>query len=349
MNKPFLLAGVAIVAMAAQSAFAEEEAVLNVYNWSDYIAEDTIAKFEEATGIKVNYDVFDSNEVLEAKMLAGGSGYDVVVPTSTFLARQIVAGVFQPLDKTKLANIDNMDAQIAEVVAEHDPGNEHSVNYLWGTTGIGYNKAMIEERMPDAPVDSWAMMFDPEIVANFADCGVSMLDAPAEMIPAALNYLGLDPASQDKGDLAKAEEHLQKIRPHIRYFHSSQYINDLANGDICMAIGWSGDVLQARDRAAEAGKGVEVVYSIPDGRRFDVVRHARHPRRCPPSRECPQISRLPDGPDDLGRHHQLRRLCERQCRGLGACFRGREERRRRLSRERGHGQALCRGGDPAQI
>ncbi len=263
MKKPFLLAGVTIIVLAAQTTLAEEEPVLNVYNWSDYIAEDTIAKFEEQTGIKVNYDVFDSNEVLEAKMLAGGSGYDIVVPTSGFLARQIIAGVFQPLDKSKLTNIENLDPRINELVADHDPGNEYAINYLWGTTGVGYDKVAIEERMPDAPLDSWDLVLDPDIVAKFADCGVSILDAPSEVVSAVLHYIGLDPNSEDKDDLAKAEEHLQKIRPHVRYFHSSQYINDLANGDICLSIGWSGDVLQARDRAIEAGKGVEVVYKIP--------------------------------------------------------------------------------------
>ena len=190
MNKPFLLTSAAIVAMAAQSALAEEEPVLNVYNWSDYIAEDTIAKFEEQTGIKVNYDVFDSNEVLEAKLLAGGTGYDIVVPTSAFLARQILAGVFQPLDKSKLANTDNLDPAIAELVTQHDPGNEHAINYMWGTTGIGYDKAAILERMPDAPLDSWDMVFDPEVVEKFADCGVSVLDAPSEIVSAALHATG---------------------------------------------------------------------------------------------------------------------------------------------------------------
>ncbi|MGH1483160.1 MAG: polyamine ABC transporter substrate-binding protein [Geminicoccales bacterium] len=263
MNKNVLLAGIAAVAVVAHTARAEEEPVLNVYNWSDYIAEDTIEKFEAASGIQVNYDVFDSNEVLEAKMLAGGAGYDIVVPTSAFLARQIIAGVFQPLDKSKLANYGNLDPAISELVKQHDPDNEHAINYLWGTTGIGYNKPAIMERMADAPVDSWDLALDPDVVANFADCGVSMLDAPSEMVSAVLHYLGLDPNSEDKADLAKAEEHLLKIRPHIRYFHSSQYINDLANGDICLTIGWSGDILQARDRADEAGKGVEVVYTIP--------------------------------------------------------------------------------------
>ena len=248
--------------MLATSALAED-AVLNVYNWSDYIAEDTIKKFQEQTGIKVNYDVFDSNEVLEAKMLAGSSGYDVVVPSSSFMARQIKAGVFQPLDKAKLPNLKNMDPDISARVAVHDPDNTHSINYMWGTTGFGYNKGAIEKRMANAPVDSWDMIFNPDVVSKFADCGVSLLDAPSEVIAAALNYLGLDPNSEKKGDLKKAEELLLKIRPHIRYFHSSQYINDLANGDTCIAMGWSGDVLQARDRASEAKKGVEVVYTIP--------------------------------------------------------------------------------------
>lgn len=245
------------------SVMAAEEPIVNVYNWSDYIAEDTIQKFEEETGIKVNYDVFDSNEVLEAKMLAGQSGYDVVVPTASFMARQIVAGAFAPLDTSMLPNLANLDPVIAERVSAFDPGNEHSVTYLWGTTGIGYNKAAIEERMPDAPVGSWDMVFDPDVVSKFADCGVSLLDAPAEIVPAALNYLDLDPNSEEKSDLEQAEELLLKIRPHIRYFHSSQYINDIANGDTCLALGWSGDLLQSRDRANEADKGVEVVYSIP--------------------------------------------------------------------------------------
>ena len=264
MKKKLLLGVASIMALGVSSAVAEEEPVLNVYNWSDYIAEDTIEKFEAETGIKVTYDVFDSNEVLEAKLLAGSTGYDLVVPTSGFLARQIAAGVFQPLDKSKLGNIGNLDPKIVELVAGHDPDNQHSINYMWGTTGIGYNKAEIEKRMPDAPVDSWDLIFDPEVVAKFADCGVSVLDAPSEIVSAALHYLGLDPNSEDKDDLAKAEEHLLKIRPHLRYFHSSQYINDLANGDICLTVGWSGDIFQARDRAVEADNGIEVVYTIPN-------------------------------------------------------------------------------------
>lgn len=260
MKKTFVIASIALL---AGPAAAQEEPVLNIYNWSDYIAEDTIAKFEAETGISVNYDVFDSNEVLEAKLLTGNSGYDLVVPSASFLERQIQAGLFQKLDKSKLSNLGNMDPQLMGEVTAADPGNEHAVIYMWGTTGFGYNTAMIAERMPDAPVDSWDMFFDPEIVSKFADCGVSLLDAPAEVIPAALNYLGLDPLSEDPDDLARAEELIMSIRPYIRYFHSSQYISDLANGDTCLAHGYSGDVLQARDRADEADAGVEVAYVIP--------------------------------------------------------------------------------------
>lgn len=238
--------------------------VVNVYNWSDYIAEDTIEKFEAKTGIKVNYDVFDTNELLEAKLLAGSSGYDVVVPTGNFLERQIQAGVFRPLDAAKLPNLSNMDPEITRIVGQHDPENKHSVVYMWGTTGLAYDVAKIEERMPNAPVGSWDMIFDPQVIAKFADCGVAILESPSDILATAKHYLGIDPASESADDLAKAEELLMSIRPHVRYFHASQYINDLANGDICMAVGYSGDLLQARDRAAEANNGVEVAYVIPE-------------------------------------------------------------------------------------
>ncbi len=248
--------------LTAAPAFAQQ---LNIYNWSDYIAEDTLEKFTAATGIEVTYDVYDSNEVLEAKLMAGSSGYDVVVPTADFMARQIAAGVYQPLDKSKLPNLGNMDAQIMAYAEAFDPGNAHAVIYMWGTTGIGYNEDMVAERLGDAaPVNSWDLVFDPEVVSRLADCGVTLLDAPTEMIPAAMNYLGLDPQSTDAGDIAKAEELLKTIAPHVRYYHSSQYINDLANGDVCVSVGWSGDVFQAQARADEAENGVSIVYTIPD-------------------------------------------------------------------------------------
>ncbi|MGM0585018.1 MAG: polyamine ABC transporter substrate-binding protein [Pseudomonadota bacterium] len=254
----------ALAVLAATPALAQEEPVLNVYNWSDYIAADTIAKFEEQTGIDVTYDVYDSNEVLEAKLMAGSSGYDVVVPTADFMARQIQAGVYQELDKSKLPNLENMDDLIMEKVAAFDPDNAHAVVYMWGTTGLGYNADMIAERLgEDAPTDSWDMVFDPEVVSKLEDCGVTMLDAPTEMIPAAMNYLGLDPTSTDPDDIQATEDLLKTVAPHVRYFHSSQYINDLANGDVCLSVGWSGDVFQARDRAAEADNGVTIEYVIP--------------------------------------------------------------------------------------
>ena len=256
------LVSAALLGASALAAQAEEK-VLNVYNWSDYIAEDTIANFEKRTGIKVNYDVFDSNEVLEAKLLAGNTGYDIVVPSGTFMERQIKAGIFQPLDRSKLGNHGNLDADILQRVARHDPDNAHAIPYMWGTTGFAYNVKLIADRMADAPVDSWDMIFKPEIVSKFADCGVTLLDAPDEVAKAALNYLGIDPNSQKKSDLDQAEALLQSIRPHIKYFHSSQNINDLANGDICLAMGWNGDMLIARDRADEAGQGVEIAYTIP--------------------------------------------------------------------------------------
>ncbi|MEM8775514.1 MAG: polyamine ABC transporter substrate-binding protein [Pseudomonadota bacterium] len=251
----------AALALAASAAFAEE---VRVYNWSDYIDEDLLSKFEEETGLKLVYDVFDSNEVLETKMLAGGSGYDVVVPSGTFLQRQITAGAFQKLDKSKLNNLGNMWDAIEERTAKYDPDNEYSINYMWGTTGIGVNTGKVAEVLgDDAPIGSLALIFEPANMEKLASCGVHFLDAPTEMIPAALQYLGEDPDSHDPEVIAKAEAVLTGVRPHVQKFHSSEYINALANGDICVAFGWSGDVLQARDRAAEADNGVEIAYNAP--------------------------------------------------------------------------------------
>ncbi|NRB16911.1 MAG: polyamine ABC transporter substrate-binding protein [Rhodobacteraceae bacterium] len=251
----------AIIALNSAAAMAEE---VRVYNWSDYIDEELLTKFEDETGIKLIYDVFDSNEVLETKMLAGGSGYDVVVPSGTFLQRQITAGAFQPLDMSKLPNASNMWDVIEARTAQYDPGNTHSINYMWGTTGIGINTAKVAEALgDDAPVGSLALVFDPANMEKLAACGVHFLDAPAEIIPAALAYIGEDPDSQDPDIIAKAEPVLSAIRPYVQKFHSSEYINALANGDICVAIGWSGDILQARDRAAEADNGVVIAYNAP--------------------------------------------------------------------------------------
>ncbi len=237
---------------------------VNVYNWSDYIAEDTIPNFEKQSGIRVTYDVFDSNEVLETKLLAGSSGYDVVVPSLSFLGRQIQAGVFLPLDKSKIPNLKNLDPAMLKRIEQQDPGNQYAVPYLWGTSGIGYNVDKIKAIFGDTAVTgSWDVVFKPENAAKLKDCGITVLDTPSELIPIALNYLGEDPHSFDPAVIDKAAALLKSIRPYIRNFHSSSYINDLANGDVCLVVGWSGDIIQARDRAAEAGNGVNVAYSIP--------------------------------------------------------------------------------------
>jgi len=258
----------AVSVMAAASLLASplslaEERTLNVYNWSDYIDDAVIEEFEEASGINVNYDVFDSNEMLETKLLAGSSGYDLVVPSAYFLERQIEAGVFQKLDKDKLPNLENMWDMVEERTAQYDPDNTYSVNYMWGTTGIGFVEEKVNEALDDAPVDSWAMIFDPEVSSKLAECGIHVLDSPSEMIPAALKYLGLDPNDTSRDSLTKVEELFAKVRPNIQKFHSSEYISALANGDICVAVGFSGDVFQSQARAEEADNGVTVGYRIP--------------------------------------------------------------------------------------
>jgi putrescine transport system substrate-binding protein len=258
------LSATTAIAMTLAFAAQAQDKVVNVYNWSDYIDESIIQEFTAETGIKVVYDVFDSNEILETKLLAGSTGYDVVVPTGSFLARQIQAGVFQKLDKSKLPNLTNMWDVVSERTAKYDPGNEYSINYMWGTVGIGYNVAKVREALGVEEIDSWDVVFKPENIEKLAGCGVYMLDSPTDIVPTALMYLGLDPNSTEADDLAKAEELLLSIRPHVRKFHSSEYINGLANGDICVAVGWSGDVFQARDRAAEADQGVEVAYVVPE-------------------------------------------------------------------------------------
>ena len=256
-----LLTMTAGAALLASMAVADE---VRVYNWSDYIDEDLLTKFEEETGIDLIYDVFDSNELLETKMLAGGSGYDVVVPTADFLQRQITAGAFQKLDKSKLSNHGNLWDVIQNRTEQYDPGGEYSINYMWGTTGLGVNVNKVTEILgEDAPIDSLALVFDPANMEKLADCGVYFLDAPTEIIPAALSYIGEDPDTFDTDVIQKAEDVLLAVRPYVTKFHSSEYISALANGDICVAIGWSGDVLQARDRADEADNGVTIAYNAP--------------------------------------------------------------------------------------
>lgn len=254
------LVGAVAAFAAASGAQAAEEKVLNVYNWSDYIAQDTIANFERETGIKVNYDVYDSNETLEAKLLAGSSGYDLVVPSSSFLATQIKAQLFRKLDRDKLPNWGNLDPEIMRRLETADPGNQFSVPYLWGTTGLGYNVEKVKARLGDVEIDSWDILFKPELAQKLSDCGVALLDSPTDVFDTARNYLGLDPTSESEEDLKKAEALLMGLRPYVKYFHSSQYIDDLANGEICVALGYSGDIFQAIDDAA--GKQ-QVAYVIP--------------------------------------------------------------------------------------
>jgi putrescine transport system substrate-binding protein len=250
-------------ATAASGAPMDADKVVNVYNWSDYIDTSVIADFEKEYGIKVNYDVFDSNEVLETKLLTGHTNYDVVSPSGPFLARQIQAGVYQKLNKALLSNLPDLDPEVARKEAEYDPWNAYAITYMWITSGPGYNVEKIKQRMPDAPLDSLHMLYDPAVVAKFADCGVSLLDAPTEVVSSVLIYLGKDPNSASVEDLQAAEKALMAIRPYIRYVHSSRYIDDLANGETCLALGWSGDVKQAHDRAKEAGKGIDIGYNIP--------------------------------------------------------------------------------------
>jgi len=244
-------------------AVANSGKVLNLYIWSDYLAADTLSNFEKQTGIKVHAAYFDTNETLETKLLAGSSGYDVVVPTASYFERQIKAGVYLTLDKSKLPNLKNMDPQLMSKVALHDPGNAHGIIYTWGTNGIGYNEKMVKELMPDAPLDSWRLVFDPAVASKVAKCGISVLDSPAEVMRGVYSYLGKDPNSQSPDDLVLGEAVLTKIRPYIRNINSSEYIEALANGDLCIAVGYNGDVMQARDRAHDANKGIEIKYFVP--------------------------------------------------------------------------------------
>ena len=252
-------------ASTTEAPAVEETKQVKVYNWSDYIGEEVIAKFEAASGIEVTYDVFDSNEVLEGKLLAGRTGYDVVVPTSDFMARQIQAGVFMPLDKTKLSNYGQLDPELMQTLSALDPDNAYGIPYMWGTTGIGFIESKVKEVLgEDAPLDSWDLVMKPENLEKLKECGVSFLDAPTEIYAAALHYLGMDPHSTNPEDYQGASKELLKsLAPHITYFHSSKYIDDLAAGEICVAVGWSGDIAQAMVDAEEAENGIEISYIIP--------------------------------------------------------------------------------------
>jgi putrescine transport system substrate-binding protein len=253
----------AISCVACVNLAAAEDRVVNIYNWSDYVDPKVLEDFTKETGIKVVYDTYDANETLETRLLAGKTGYDVVVPSGTFLQRQIQASLYQKLDKTKLPNISNLWPAVMARLATYDPGNQYAVAYMWFTTGIAYNVDKVKERIGDAPVNSWDLIFKPEKLKKFADCGVYVLDSPEDLMAVALNYLKLDPNSKKREDLRRAADLLRLMRHNVKKFHSSEYINALANGDICLAVGWAGDSFQARDRAAEAGNGVNIAYVIP--------------------------------------------------------------------------------------
>jgi len=263
---------VSLTVLAACSADQEQavsptsgadESVLHVYNWADYIGESTIRDFEARTGIKVIYDVYDSGEVLETKLLTGNTGYDVVFPSGAYLGRDIPAGVFLPLDKSRLPNISHLDPAIMKIAETYDPGNKYAVPYLWGTTGVGYNPEQVERAIGTRTIDSWSAVFDPENASQLASCGIAMLDAGGDIFGPAKIYLGRDLASESAEDLADAVELLVKVRPHVRYFNSSQYVNDLATGEICIAIGWINGIYQARTRGTRAAEPVEIAYVLP--------------------------------------------------------------------------------------
>ncbi len=261
MKTGFAAALAVVLSLAPASA---QERVVNFYNWSNYMAPGVLEDFTKETGIKVVYDTFDANETLETRLLAGKSGYDVVVPTGYFLQRQITAKVFLKLDKAKLPNLANAWPVVSKQLATYDPGNNYGANYMWGTTGIGYNVKTAEKILgPGVKIDSWDIVFKPENLSKFKDCGIHMLDSADDILPAALSYLGIDPNSTRQADLEKAADLVAKVRPFVRKFHSSEYLGALASGEICFVVGWSGDVMQARSRAEEAKSGVEIGYTIP--------------------------------------------------------------------------------------
>ena len=253
-----IIAGVACVAPAAA-----EDKRLFIYNWTDFIGRNTVREFEKQTGIKVTYDVYDSEETMDARLLAGSSGYDVVFASTEFFGREIKAGVYIPLNKSKLTNWKNLDPRILSIQSVHDPGNVHSVPYVHAINGFAYNVDMIKARMPNAPVDSLDMIFKPEIVAKFADCGVTFLDSAADTILLALQYLGLDPNTAKREDYKAAEELLLKVRPFVRSYDSAEYLNGLANQEICLAMSWSSDYALSKARARAVGVEVNLAFTVP--------------------------------------------------------------------------------------
>ena len=317
MHRPirFVVVAAAAVAAAAAPAGAQatKERIVNVYNWTDYVAPTTVEDFTKETGIKVRYDTFDSNDTLETKLLAGKSGYDVVVPTAYFLERQIKAGVFQKLDKAKLPNLAHLWPEVSRRLAVYDPGNQYAVNYMWGTTGIGYHVKKARELLgADGKIDSWDIVFKPENLAKFKDCGVHFLDSSDDILPAALKHLGLDPNSSREADLQQAADLLAKIRPSVRKFHSSEYVNALASGEICFVVGFSGDIKQAQKRAIEAKNGVEIGYAIPNEGAQLWFDNLAIPRGAPNAAEAHEFINYLQKPEVAAQELELHFLCQWQ-------------------------------------
>lgn len=259
--KRLLLPALCALGLAAHS---DEPRTLKVYNWFDYITPQTLVDFQKQSQVKLIYDIFDTNEALEAKLLAGKSGYDLVVPSNVFLAKQIQAGVFQKLDRAKLSNWQHLDPKLMKLLEANDPGNQYAVPYMYGTILIGFNPDKVKAALGDsAPVDSWDLVFEETNLKKLHGCGVAFLDSPSEIMPLALQHLGLDPNSSKPEDYKKAEALLTRLKPYVTYFHSSKYMADMANGDICVAIGYSGSFSQAANRAKEAKNGVKVDMHLP--------------------------------------------------------------------------------------
>jgi putrescine transport system substrate-binding protein len=259
----FALASCGRSGSPSQQRAAAEEKVVNIYNWFDYIKPEVLRKFEVKYGVQVRYNTFDSNNTLEARLLAGHSGYDVAFPSGAYLESMISAGVFRPLDKSKLPNLKNMDPAIMQRLTAHDPGNEHAVVYAWGITGIAYDEAKVHARLPQAPVDSWSLLFDPKVAARLADCGIGLYEAPNIIVPSVLAWLGEPPNSEDRGKLERAQNALMAVRPYIRKVSSGSLVDDLATGELCVIIASNGDAMQAQERTRIAGNGEQVRYSIP--------------------------------------------------------------------------------------
>jgi len=258
-----LLAGCGHSSAPAHPDAVAEEKIVNVYNWYDYIKPEVLRKFQAKYGVQVHYAVFDSNNTLEARLLAGHSGYDVVFPSGAYLESMIAAGVFRPLDKSRLPNLKNLDPVIMQRLAAHDPGNAHAIDYTWGITGIAYDEAKVRARLPQAPVDSWSLMFDPQVAAHFADCGIGLYESPNVIVPSVLAWLGEPPDSEDAGKLARAQTALLAARPYIRKISSGSLVDDLATGELCIIIASNGDAMQAQERTRIAANGMRIRYSIP--------------------------------------------------------------------------------------